>query len=82
VGTHNLNKVSAAGILIALGIIYGDIGTSPLYVFSAIINGKLLLTYTTLCGDVPKHDIGLQPGGKSDAPLSTWFDDIRVAPLP
>lgn len=39
-GTHNLNKVSAAGILIALGIIYGDIGTSPLYVFSAIINGK------------------------------------------
>jgi KUP system potassium uptake protein len=40
VGTHNLNKVSAAGILIALGIIYGDIGTSPLYVFSAIINGK------------------------------------------
>jgi hypothetical protein len=48
----------------------------------AIINGKLLLTYTTLCGDVPKHDMGLQPGGKSDSPLSTWFDDIRVAPLP
>jgi hypothetical protein len=48
----------------------------------AIIDGKLVLTYTTLCGDVPKHDIGLQPGGKSDAPLSTWFDDIRVAPLP
>jgi hypothetical protein len=48
----------------------------------AIINGKLVLSYTTLCGDVPKHDIGLQPGGKSDAPLSTWFDDIRVAPLP
>ena len=37
---HNFNKVSAAGLLIALGIIYGDIGTSPLYVFSAIINGK------------------------------------------
>jgi KUP system potassium uptake protein len=36
----NINKVSAAGLLIALGIIYGDIGTSPLYVFSAIINGK------------------------------------------
>ncbi len=37
---HNINKVTAAGLLIALGIIYGDIGTSPLYVFSAIINGK------------------------------------------
>ncbi len=33
----NLNKVSAAGLLIALGIIYGDIGTSPLYVFNSII---------------------------------------------
>ena len=39
-GKHNINKVTAAGLLIALGIIYGDIGTSPLYVFSAIINGK------------------------------------------
>ena len=37
---HNINRASAAGILIALGIIYGDIGTSPLYVFSSIINGK------------------------------------------
>lgn len=26
----------------ALGIIYGDIGTSPLYVFNAIINGRLV----------------------------------------
>lgn len=38
-GKH-INKVTAAGLLIALGIIYGDIGTSPLYVLSAIINGK------------------------------------------
>lgn len=41
VGKH-LNKVTAAGLLIALGIIYGDIGTSPLYVFSAIINGRVI----------------------------------------
>ncbi|MEY3187435.1 MAG: hypothetical protein RL675_1265, partial [Bacteroidota bacterium] len=40
-GKH-LNKVTAAGLLIALGIIYGDIGTSPLYVFSAIINGRVI----------------------------------------
>ena len=32
-----LTKVSTAGLLIALGIIYGDIGTSPLYVMKAII---------------------------------------------
>ena len=36
----NLKKVSAAGILIALGIIYGDIGTSPLYVMNAIIKNR------------------------------------------
>ena len=38
----NLNKVSTAGLLIALGIIYGDIGTSPLYVFNEICNGKVI----------------------------------------
>lgn len=37
-----LNKVSAAGILVALGIIYGDIGTSPLYVLNAITSGKVI----------------------------------------
>ncbi len=34
------NRVTTAGLLIALGIIYGDIGTSPLYVFNAIIGGR------------------------------------------
>ena len=39
--THiNLNKVTAAGLLIALGIIYGDIGTSPLYVLNAILKDR------------------------------------------
>ncbi|RYZ46912.1 MAG: potassium transporter Kup, partial [Chitinophagaceae bacterium] len=32
-----LNRVTTAGLIVALGIIYGDIGTSPLYVFNAII---------------------------------------------
>ena len=36
------NKVTGAGLLIALGIIYGDIGTSPLYVFNAIIGGRVI----------------------------------------
>lgn len=42
-GKHlDLNKVSAAGLLIAFGIIFGDIGTSPLYVFNAIIKGRII----------------------------------------
>ena len=36
------NKVTAAGLIIALGIIYGDIGTSPLYVLNAITSGKII----------------------------------------
>jgi KUP system potassium uptake protein len=36
------NKVTGAGLLIALGIIYGDIGTSPLYVFNAIIGNHVI----------------------------------------
>lgn len=39
---HDINKVSAAGILVALGIIYGDIGTSPLYVFNSIISNRVI----------------------------------------
>jgi KUP system potassium uptake protein len=40
---HNLHsKLSAAGLLITLGIIYGDIGTSPLYVYNAIIDGRVV----------------------------------------
>eukprot|EP01034_Spumella_vulgaris_P005399 gene5399-6885_t len=34
------HKLSAAGMLITLGIIYGDIGTSPLYVLKAIIGDQ------------------------------------------
>ena len=36
------NRVTAAGLIIALGIIYGDIGTSPLYVFNSIIDGRVV----------------------------------------
>ncbi len=36
------HKLSVAGLLVTLGIIYGDIGTSPLYVFSTIINHKVI----------------------------------------
>ena len=36
---HAHTAISGAGLLIALGIIYGDIGTSPLYVMSSILKG-------------------------------------------
>lgn len=35
-------KVTAAGVLLTLGIIYGEIGTSPLYVMSAVIGDKII----------------------------------------
>lgn len=38
----NINKLSAAGLIVALGIIYGDIGTSPLYVLKAIVDDKVI----------------------------------------
>lgn len=49
-GHHkHVQKLSAAGLLISLGIIYGDIGTSPLYVFKAII-GERLITQDLILG--------------------------------
>ena len=40
--SNQINKVSFANLVIALGIIYGDIGTSPLYVLNAIIHGRII----------------------------------------
>jgi KUP system potassium uptake protein len=39
-GHSKIHQLSAAGVLVSLGIIYGDIGTSPLYVFKAIIGQR------------------------------------------
>jgi KUP system potassium uptake protein len=39
-----LNKVTVASLLVALGIIYGDIGTSPLYVYKAIVGARKINT--------------------------------------
>jgi KUP system potassium uptake protein len=47
--TSNHHKLSLAGIIVSLGIIYGDIGTSPLYVMSAII-GKQMITKELIYG--------------------------------
>src|SRR5580700_10003683 len=34
---QHMKSLSTAGLLVALGIIYGDIGTSPLYTFQTIL---------------------------------------------
>ena len=48
----DINKLSVAGLLVTLGIVFGDIGTSPLYTVKAIINGagtfNELLVYGSL----------------------------------
>lgn len=44
------SKLSFAGTLIALGIIYGDIGTSPLYVMKAIIGEHIINADVVLGG--------------------------------
>ena len=44
------SKLSLAGTLIALGIIYGDIGTSPLYVMKAIIGEHIINADVVLGG--------------------------------
>src|SRR5580658_2512275 len=36
----HLKRVTAAGLLVTLGIIFGDIGTSPLYVVKSIIGSR------------------------------------------
>lgn len=37
---NRLKKVTYMGLLVALGIVFGDIGTSPLYVMKAIIHAN------------------------------------------
>ena len=48
-GTHQ--RLTAAGLIITLGIIYGDIGTSPLYVMRAIV-GTGIVDRETILGAV------------------------------
>lgn len=49
--SHINNKVTTATLLVTLGIIYGDIGTSPLYVLKAII-GKQAISPEIVLGGI------------------------------
>ena len=48
--TSKQGKLTAAGLLVTLGIIYGDIGTSPLYVMKAVIGSKIITSDLVLGG--------------------------------
>jgi len=49
--SHHIHKVNAAGLLVTLGIIFGDIGTSPLYVLKAIV-GEAPINAETVMGGI------------------------------
>ncbi|OIR12077.1 Low affinity potassium transport system protein kup [mine drainage metagenome] len=49
--SNHLKKVTAAGVLVTLGIIFGDIGTSPLYVFKSIV-GERQITEQLVYGGI------------------------------
>lgn len=50
----NVNALTAGGVLVSLGIVFGDIGTSPLYtlnaIFTTILGGKQDITPTNVLG--------------------------------
>ena len=49
--SNSHSKLTAAGLLVTLGIIYGDIGTSPLYVMTEII-GKSVINADIVKGGI------------------------------
>jgi len=46
----NLQKLSYAGFLVSIGIVFGDIGTSPLYTYTAIIGEQTITELIALGG--------------------------------
>lgn len=86
---NNLQKLSLAGLLISLGIIYGDIGTSPLYVFKAIVGphsisenvvlgGVSLIVWTlTLQTTIKYVVITLQADNKGEGGIFSLFSLVR-----
>lgn len=47
----DIKKITFGGVLIALGIVFGDLGTSPLYTYTAIL-GKNTITEVLVLGSV------------------------------
>jgi KUP system potassium uptake protein len=85
-----IHKVSVAGLLVTIGIVYGDIGTSPLYTVKAIVNSATtfndLLVYgslscifwtLTLLTTVKYILITLQADNKGEGGIFALFALIR-----
>jgi KUP system potassium uptake protein len=49
-GRNHGIKFSVAGIIVTLGIVFGDIGTSPLYVMKAIVRGSFPIETELILG--------------------------------
>ena len=47
------HRVGFLGLLITLGIVFGDIGTSPLYVMKAILHTGKTIGESTILGALP-----------------------------
>ena len=47
-----INKITLAGLIVTLGIVYGDLGTSPLYVFKAILAGSKEINELLVLGGI------------------------------
>lgn len=85
----DLRKLTLAGLLISLGIIYGDIGTSPLYVFKAIVGhdrisdtlvlgGVSLIVWTLTLQTTLKYVvITLQADNKGEGGIFSLFSLVR-----
>jgi len=46
----HINTLTLGGLIVTLGIVYGDLGTSPLYVMKAIVGGAGLITENYILG--------------------------------
>ncbi|MBL7779898.1 MAG: KUP/HAK/KT family potassium transporter [Saprospiraceae bacterium] len=51
-GNHDQHRLSVAGVFITLGIIFGDIGTSPLYVMKAVVGEGQIIDRIMVLGGV------------------------------
>ncbi len=49
---HSLSNITVAGFIITLGIVYGDIGTSPLYVLRAIVSNSQGISPLLILGGI------------------------------
>lgn len=47
---HSVTRFTWGGVLLALGIVFGDLGTSPLYTFKAIIGNRIISEVLVLGG--------------------------------